>query len=63
MKKYDTTVGTYGTPPGMPITFDGKVIGVSNNDGTISITDPDFIKEINVKENQVMSISFKEEKS
>lgn len=62
MKKYDVA-GVHDIPANLPV-FDesGKVIGVTNSDGSISITDPDFIKEMNAKENQVMSISFKEEK-
>lgn len=62
MKKYYGK--KYDTPANLPVINEsGKVIGVTNIDGSISITDPDFIKEINVKEKQVVSISFKEVKS
>lgn len=63
MRKYDV-VGVNDIPASLPVINEsGKVIGETNGDGSISITDPDFIKEINVKEDQVVSILFKEEKS
>lgn len=63
MKKYDV-MGVYDIPASLPVVNEsGKVIGITNSDGSISITDPDFIKEIISKEEKQISISFKEEKS
>lgn len=60
----ENVVGARDIPANLPVINEsGRVVGVTNSDGSISITDPDFIKEMNVKENKVMSISFKEEKS
>lgn len=62
MKKY-YVLGVHDVPAGLPVINESsKVVGVTNTDGSISITDSDFIKAMNLIENQVVSISFKEEK-
>lgn len=50
-------------PSGLPvIDSNGKVIGVTNSDGTISITDIDYINEVINKKACALSVAFKEEK-
>lgn len=46
-------------PAGMPVTDEnGKVIGVTNSDGTISLTDADFIGNVLLKEIPLLSAGF-----
>ena len=49
---------------GLPVIDEyGKTIGIVNSDGSITITDIDFINEVINKKSKIASMSFKEGKS
>jgi len=53
---------TVEIPAGMPVRDDaGKIIGVTNGDGSISITDPEFIKIITELKTKPLSVSYYKE--
>ena len=54
--------GKFVVPAGMPVRDDaGKIIGITNGDGSISITDPEFIKIITELKTKPLSVSYYKE--
>lgn len=67
MKKSILLDGVYGkftVGAGIPVIGDNdKEIGITNGDGTVTITDPEIISLIEEKGKDVISFVYKEEKS